>query len=311
MVKEEFYFDSRDGESKIHAVRYRPEDPGKIRCVLQVVHGMAEYAERYEEFAAFLVERGFVVTGDDHLGHGKSVGDKGKQGYFCEQDPATVLVRDEHRLKKMTEEAFPHVPYVIMGHSMGSFITRNYICRYGSGIAAAIIMGTGMQPKAVLGMAKILVRLQKLFCGSKHVSRLIDKMAFGGYNKEIPNPRTAFDWLSRDEERVDLYLADPDCGFPFTVNGFGALFTLVSRLYSPENLKAIPKKLPVLMISGDADPVGDYGKGVRKAYDSLKTAGLEDISLKLYQGGRHELLNESNRTQDMEDVYAWVESRVL
>nr|WP_300836779.1 alpha/beta hydrolase [uncultured Acetatifactor sp.] len=311
MVKEEFYFDSRDGESKIHAVRYRPEDPGKIRCVLQVVHGMAEYAERYEEFAAFLVERGFVVTGDDHLGHGKSVGDKGKQGYFCEQDPATVLVRDEHRLKKMTEEAFPHVPYVIMGHSMGSFITRNYICRYGSGIAAAIIMGTGMQPKAVLGMAKILVRLQKLFCGSKHVSRLIDKMAFGGYNKEIPNPRTAFDWLSRDEERVDRYLADPDCGFPFTVNGFGALFTLVSRLYSPENLKAIPKKLPVLMISGDADPVGDYGKGVRKAYDSLKTAGLEDISLKLYQGGRHELLNESNRTQVMEDVYAWVESRVL
>lgn len=311
MVKEEFYFDSRDGESKIHAVRYRPEDPGKIRCVLQVVHGMAEYAERYEEFAAFLVERGFVVTGDDHLGHGKSVGDKGKQGYFCEQDPATVLVRDEHRLKKMTEEAFSHVPYVIMGHSMGSFITRNYICRYGSGIAAAIIMGTGMQPKAVLGMAKILVRLQKLFCGSKHVSRLIDKMAFGGYNKEIPNPRTAFDWLSRDEERVDRYLADPDCGFPFTVNGFGALFTLVSRLYSPENLKAIPKKLPVLMISGDADPVGDYGKGVRKAYDSLKTAGLEDISLKLYQGGRHELLNESNRTQVMEDVYAWVESRVL
>ena len=311
MVKEEFYFDSRDGESKIHAVRYRPEDPGKIRCVLQVVHGMAEYAERYEEFAAFLVERGFVVTGDDHLGHGKSVGDKGKQGYFCEQDPATVLVRDEHRLKKMTEEAFPHVPYVIMGHSMGSFIARNYICRYGSGIAAAIIMGTGMQPKAVLGMAKILVRLQKLFCGSKHVSRLIDKMAFGGYNKEIPNPRTAFDWLSRDEERVDRYLADPDCGFPFTVNGFGALFTLVSRLYSPENLKAIPKKLPVLMISGDADPVGDYGKGVRKAYDSLKTAGLEDISLKLYQGGRHELLNESNRTQVMEDVYAWVESRVL
>ena len=311
MVKEEFYFDSRDGESKIHAVRYRPEDPGKIRCVLQVVHGMAEYAERYEEFAAFLVERGFVVTGDDHLGHGKSVGDKGKQGYFCEQDPATVLVRDEHRLKKMTEEAFPHVPYVIMGHSMGSFITRNYICRYGSGIAAAIIMGTGMQPKAVLGMAKILVRLQKLFCGSKHVSRLIDKMAFGGYNKEIPNPRTAFDWLSRDEERVDRYLADPDCGFPFTVNVFGALFTLVSRLYSPENLKAVPKKLPVLMISGDADPVGDYGKGVRKAYDSLKTAGLEDISLKLYQGGRHELLNESNRTQVMEDVYAWVESRVL
>ncbi|MCI9338351.1 MAG: alpha/beta hydrolase [Lachnospiraceae bacterium] len=311
MVIEEFYFDSRDGESRIHAVRYRPEDTGKIRCVLQVVHGMAEHIERYEEFAAFLVERGFVVTGDDHLGHGKSVGDRGKQGYFCEQDPATVLVRDEHRLKKMTEELYPHVPYVIMGHSMGSFIVRNYICRYGSGVAAAVIMGTGMQPKAVLGTAKMLVGLQKLFCGSRHVSRLIDKAAFGGYNKAIPHPRTAFDWLSRDEERVDCYLADPDCGFPFTVNGFGALFTLVSRLHSAENLKAVPKKLPVLMISGDADPVGDYGSGVRRAYDSLKTAGLEDISLKLYEGGRHELLNETNRAQVMEDVYAWVESRVL
>ena len=125
MVKEEFYFDSRDGKSRIHAVRYRPEDTGQVRCVLQVVHGMAEYAERYEEFAAFLVERGFVVTGDDHLGHGKSVGQGGKQGYFCEQDPATVLVRDVHRLKELTEELYPGVPYVRMGHSMGSFITGN------------------------------------------------------------------------------------------------------------------------------------------------------------------------------------------
>ncbi len=311
MVKEEFYFDSRDGESKIHAVRYRPEDAGNIRCVLQVVHGMAEYVERYEEFAAFLVERGFVVTGDDHLGHGKSVGEKGRQGYFCEQDPATVLVRDEHRLKKMTEELYPHVPYVIMGHSMGSFIVRNYICRYGTGISAAVVMGTGMQPKAVLRMAKMLVGIQKLFCGSRHVSRLIDKVAFGGYNKAIANPGTPFDWLSREQERVERYMADPDCGFVFTVNGFGALFTLVGRLHNPENLKAIPKKLPVFLLSGDADPVGDYGKGVRKAYDSLKAAGLEDITLKLYEGGRHELLNEINRTQVMEDVHAWVESRVL
>lgn len=311
MVKEEFYFDSRDGKSKIHAVRYRPKDTGKIRCVLQVVHGMAEYAQRYEEFAQFLVERGFVVTGDDHLGHGKSVGENGKQGYFCEQDPATVLVRDVHRLKKMTEECYPHVPYVIMGHSMGSFIVRNYLCRYGTGITAAIIMGTGMQPMAVLRMAMILVNMQKLFCGSRHVSRLIDKVAFGSYNKAIENPRTTWDWLSRDGERVDRYISDPMCGFTFTVNGFGALFTLICRLHSEENLKAIPRNLPVFMVSGDCDPVGDCGKGVQRAYDSLKAVGLEDISLKLYEGGRHELLNETNRSQIMEDIYNWVESRVL
>ena len=311
MVKEEFYFDSRDGKSRIHAVRYRPEDAGQIRCILQVVHGMAEYVERYEEFAAYLVERGFVVTGDDHLGHGKSVGQGGKQGYFCERDPATVLVRDVHRLKKLTEELYPGVPYVLMGHSMGSFITRNYLCRYGTGISGAVIMGTGMQPKAVLDMARLVAGIQKLFCGSGHVSRLLDRLAFGGYGRGITDRRTAFDWLSRDRERVDRYIADPMCGFTFTVNGFGALFELVLRLYSPENLAAVPGELPVFMVSGDADPVGDYGKGVRRAYDSLVAAGLTDIRLKLYPGGRHELLNETNRSQVMQDICRWVEENVL
>lgn len=311
MVKEEFYFDSRDGKSRIHAVRYRPEDAGQIRCILQVVHGMAEYVERYEEFAAYLVERGFVVTGDDHLGHGKSVGEGGKQGYFCERDPATVLVRDVHRLKKLTEELYPGVPYVLMGHSMGSFIARNYLCRYGTGISGAVIMGTGMQPKAVLDMARLVAGIQKFFCGPMHVSRLLDRLAFGGYGKGITDRRTAFDWLSRDRERVDRYIADPMCGFTFTVNGFGALFALVSRLYSPENLDAVPRELPVFMVSGDADPVGDYGKGVRRAYDSLVAAGLTDIRLKLYPGGRHELLNETNRSQVMQDICRWVEENVL
>ena len=311
MVKEEFYFDSRDGKSRIHAVRYRPEDAGQIRCILQVVHGMAEYVERYEEFAAYLVERGFVVTGDDHLGHGKSVGEVGKQGYFCERDPATVLVRDVHRLKKLTEELYPGVPYVLMGHSMGSFIARNYLCRYGTGISGAVIMGTGMQPKAVLDMARLVAGIQKFFCGPMHVSRLLDRLAFGGYGKGITDRRTAFDWLSRDRERVDRYIADPMCGFTFTVNGFGALFELVLRLYSPENLAAVPRELPVFMVSGDADPVGDYGKGVRRAYDSLVAAGLTDIRLKLYPGGRHELLNETNRSQVMQDICRWVEENVL
>lgn len=229
MVKEEFYFDSRDGKSRIHAVRYRPEDAGQIRCILQVVHGMAEYVERYEEFAAYLVERGFVVTGDDHLGHGKSVGEGGKQGYFCERDPATVLVRDVHRLKKLTEELYPGVPYVLMGHSMGSFIARNYLCRYGTGISGAVIMGTGMQPKAVLDMARLVAGIQKFFCGPMHVSRLLDRLAFGGYGKGITDRRTAFDWLSRDRERVDRYIADPMCGFTFTVNGFADFITVTDE----------------------------------------------------------------------------------
>lgn len=311
MVKEELYFDSRDGKTKLHAVRYSPDDPKQVHCVLQIVHGMAEYVERYQEFAEFLTARGFVVTGDDHLGHGKSVEEGGKYGYFCEQDPATVVVRDVHRLKKMTEALYPDVPYVIMGHSMGSFITRNYMYRYGTGIEGAVIMGTGMQPIGTLRMAKAAAGIQKLFCGSGHVSRFIDKLAFGAYNKKIPDPQTGFDWLSRDHARVERYIADPLCGFTFTVNGFLTLFELVFRLYSKENLSRIPKGLPVFMVSGDADPVGDYGRGVKKAYDSLVAAGLENIKLKMYEGGRHELLNETNRDEIMQDIYDWIEGAIL
>ena len=311
MRKEEFFYDSRDGKSRIHAVRYSPEEPEKVRCVLQIVHGMAEYAERYEEFARFLTEKGFAVTGEDHLGHGGTVPEGGKYGYFCEQDPATVVVRDVHRLKKMTQEVWPHVPYVIMGHSMGSFITRNYLFRYGTGISAAVIMGTGMQPRSAVRAAKALTAVQKLFCGGAHTGRMIDKLAFGAYNKRIQDPQTSADWLSRDRDRVAQYAADPLCGFVFTLNGFETLFELISRLYSAENLSHIPKELPLLMVSGTADPVGDYGKGVERAYESLKAAGLKDICLKMYEGGRHELLNETNRSQVMQDICGWIEDKVL
>lgn len=311
MKKEEFYFDSVEGKNKLHGVRYSPEEGQKVRCVLQIVHGMAEYVERYEEFAAFLTEKGFVVTGEDHLGHGKSVGKKGKQGYFCEEDPAAALVENVHELRKLTRKLYKNVPYVVMGHSMGSFITRNYMFRHGKGLAGVIIMGTGMEPLVTVELAKAAAAVQKLLCGDRHTSRLIDRLAFGAYNKKIEHPRTDFDWLSRDGSRVDQYIADPRCGFVFTVNGFGALFELISGLYRKENLAHIPKELPVYMVSGTADPVGGYGAGVLKAYHSLKGAGVKSVDLKLYEGGRHELLNETNRDEVMLDIYGWLEAAVL
>lgn len=310
MRKEDFYFDSRDGKNKIHAVRYLPEQ-GEVACVVQLVHGMAEYIERYEEFAAFLTERGFVVTGEDHLGHGKSVSEGGLYGYFCEQDPATVVVRDVHRLKKMTQELYPSVPYVILGHSMGSFILRNYLCRYGSGISGAVIMGTGMQSVGLVKLSKMVAAIQKAFCGGRHVSKLIDKAAFGSYNKQIENPRTSVDWLSRNEGNVERYVADPLCGFTFTVNGFQTLFELISRIQKEENLAKIPKGLPLFIVSGSDDPVGEYGEGVHRAYESLKKAGVKDIDIKMYDNDRHELLNETDRTQVFQDIYDWIMGTVI
>lgn len=310
MKKEEFYFDSRDGQSRIHAVRYVPET-AKIVGVVQIVHGMSEYVERYEEFARFLTERGFVVTGDDHLGHGKTVPRDGIYGYFCEQDPATVVVRDVHRLKKLTQNLYPDVPYIIIGHSMGSFILRNYLCRYGTGIAGAVIVGTGMQLPALVKLSKVVTAVQKRLCGSKHVSRLIDKAAFGSYNKRFAPARTAVDWLCSDDEQVDKYIADSMCGFTFTVNGFETLFELVDRIQQRENLEKVPKNLPVFMVAGEDDPVGDYGKGVKRAYASLQEAGLQNIQLKLYPKGRHEILNEVNRDVVMQDIYDWIRGTII
>jgi alpha-beta hydrolase superfamily lysophospholipase len=309
MTKENFYFDSRNGTDKIHAVRYVPDD-GQVKCIVQIVHGMAEYVERYEEFAEYMTKQGFLVTGNDHLGHGKSVAEDGCYGYFCEQDPATVVVRDVHRLKKITQQLYPGVPYVVLGHSMGSFVLRNYLCRYGTGIDGAVIMGTGMQPAALLKVSKVVTAIQKCFKGSKHVSRFIDRCAFGGYNQKIENPRTAFDWLTKDEKIVNRYVADPLCGFTFTVNGFTTLFELIERLYDKESLEKIPKTLPIYIVSGDMDPVGDYGAGVHRVYESFRKIGIKDVSMKLYENDRHEILNETDRETVMEDIALWIEKRL-
>lgn len=306
MRKEEFYFDSRDGKSKIHGVRYYPEQE-KPRCVVQIIHGMAEYAERYEPFARFLTDRGCIVIGEDHLGHGKSVQKGGTFGYFCEQDPATVVVRDVHRLKKMTQQIYPELPFLILGHSMGSFILRNYLLRYGTGISGAIIMGTGMQSPALIACSKALAAIQKRCFGPKHVSGFLDKAAFGSYNRRFAEDKSPSAWLSRDTVQTAGYDNDPLCGFKFTVNGFQTLFELISRVQKKENLEKMPKDLPLLVVSGEEDPVGDYGEGVKRAYQSLLDAGMKNVSLRLFPGSRHELLNEINAEEVMQELWQWME----
>lgn len=308
--RETFTYDSRDGITKVHAVKWMPKE-GTPRAVLQIVHGMTEHMGRYDAFAAFLNQKGFLVTGNDHLGHGKSRREEKPFGYFCKRDAATVLVRDVHRLKKIVQEENPGVPYFILGHSMGSFLLRNYLLRYGKGIDGAIIMGTGNPDKAQIAMAGKLVKLLTFLRGPEYVSDRIQKLVFGKYNSRIEGCRTESDWLSRDSAVVDDYLSDTLCRFSFTLNGYAGLFELIKRASESEGLEAVPKKLPVLFMAGEADPVGAYGKGVEEVYNTFVERGFGNVDKKLYPGCRHEILNEWKKEQIWEDVTAWLNQVLL
>ena len=200
---------------------------------------------------------------------------------------------------------------MIVGRSMGSFILRNYLTMYGTGITGAVIMGTGYRTKGAMRAVKLVVQLQKLFLGPKHVSRFSDKISFSGYNKRIPNAKTDFDWLCKDAESVQRYIDDPLCGNIFTLNGFETLTELIMRANDPELLRKIPADLPLMVISGDADPLGGYGEGIPKVCEALRSAGVKDVEMHLCETGRHELLNEPERAQIMEEIFCWIQKHCI
>ena len=303
--KEELTYKSRDRQTMLHAIRWIPE--GEPVAILQIIHGMQEYIDRYDEFANFLAEKGILVIGNDHLGHGGSVGERGTLGYFCKNDPATVLVRDAHRLKKMTQEDYPGVPCFILGHSFGSFVAREYITRYGTGIKGAIIQGTAYMPSGTVKSLGGLVNFLQVVMGEKYRSTMVNNMAFKGYLKKIPNPRTQQDWLSHNEASVDKYIADPACNFVFTLNGFKTMAELLNRIQDTDKMEDIPKDLPILITAGKEDPVGNYGEGPEKLYNIYKNdLQLKNVDIKLYDGMRHELQQEIGREQVFADQYEWI-----
>ncbi len=308
--KQEFYFGSRDGEHKLHAIKWIPETEKPI-CILQIVHGMSEYIDRYDAFARFMAGKGILVVGDDHLGHGLSVKEGEIRGYFCKEDAATVLVRDEHRLKKMMQEQYPGIPYIILGHSMGSFILRNYLMRYGSGIDGAVIMGTGMQPKRMVIFAWTFATLISIFAGPRHICRRLDEILFRAYNKGLKaGPHDSGSWVSVEPANVKRLREDPLCQFVFTANGFQTLMKLIWNLYDTEKLQQMPKNLPILFASGKEDPVGNYGRDVEKVFHAFEALGMEQLQLKLYPGDRHEILNEADREDVYGDIYRFILQKV-
>ena len=305
VTREQFIFPSYQDHQPVAAYVYLPSQR-PYRGVVQISHGMCEYILRYEPFCQFLAQAGFVVCGADHLGHGQTAPEKSALGLLGEKSGHLFLTENLNLLCDLMRSRFADLPYFLLGHSMGSFVARDFLAKYGYKLQGALISGTsGGNSLAGLGIAvaKALIFLT----GGKRPSRLLTAMAFGSYNKRFEK-RTRYDWLSRDEAVVDAYVADAYCNFMFTARGYLDLFTVLRRVSQPEWAGCVPKELPVLLFAGEEDPVGDYGQGVKAVYDRLQRAGLQRVELKLYPGGRHEMLNEINRQEVYADVRAFLES---
>ena len=291
----------------LHAFRCIPE--GEVRAIVQLSHGMVEFIDRYKPLAEDLAGRGILVTGHDHLGHGGSIRTKDDYGYFAQPDGNRAVLDDLHAMTTLTKQLYPGVPYFLLGHSMGSFYARQYLCEYGAELDGAILMGTGYQPKALVTLARTVCRVLAVFFGWQHRSKLVRDLSFLGYNKGLEG-RTPHDWLNRDQAEVDKYRADERCMFTFTLNAYYSMFTGILRLYDPDFLNRMPKDLPLLFLAGDADPVGEQSKGVQRAIDSLKAVGVQNITQKFYPGARHELLMELNRQEVFADIGNWLDQQL-
>ncbi len=308
LIKKEYSFPSVTGLADIY-VRCRMPKDGEIKAVFQMVHGMAEHGERYEEFAEKMCEAGYAFVINDHIGHGKSVKSKDDYGYFGNDINAegNGFVDDAHTLTLMLKKEF-NKPVILMGHSMGSFVVRKYVSKYADDIAGVIVCGTsGSNPGAKAGifLADTVIKLK----GEKYRSKLIDKIAFGSYNKKFEG-RTAFDWLSKNQPNIDRYIGDDGCGFLFTASGFKNMFQLLDSVSGAEWYKAVPKDLNILLIAGAEDPVGNYSKGVIEVYNKLKDSNHKNADYKIYANDRHEILNELDRETVFADIIEWCDKLI-
>lgn len=298
---EKFSFKSTDGSSNISCCLWKPE--GDPIAVLQIIHGMSEYIGRYRDFAEWLCSQGILVAGDDHLGHGDSADPK-DYGYFGPKDGWKHLVADEEKLRSLMHEQYPDTPYIMLGHSMGSFILRGWLSMYKESaetIDGAIIMGTAGKNKAI-GPGMVLTSIIAGFKGDRKRSRLVNTLAFGSYVKAFEAEKDINAWLCTDPEVYKAYGADPKAGFSFTLGGYMDLFALLSFVTKDSWYGSVPKKLTYLIVAGWDDPVGNFGVGPSETCDLMQEAGCSDVTMILYEGMRHEILNEKDKETVWEDV---------
>ncbi|MBI0580255.1 lysophospholipase [Neobacillus cucumis] len=298
-----FTFETNDG-ARIHVNKWMGEV--KPRAIVQIAHGMAEHIERYQSFAEELVSQNIVVYGNDHRGHGKTASLNNCSGYFADEQGFEKVVEDLFTLTTIIEKDYPDVPIFLFGHSMGSFLSRRYIQLHGDRIVGVILSGTGGDPGIMGKIGRMIASRQMRKIGKRTPSSLLNNLTFGNYNKSFQPNRTEFDWLSRDEREVDLYIEDPNCGGIFSSGFFYDLLGGLETINKIANIELIPKKLPIYLVSGSMDPVGGNTKGVLKTYQAFKNAGIIDVTYKFYEDARHEILNEINKDEVVADIIGWI-----
>ena len=310
MKKEDFSFLSSDKKTQIHAIKVYPKDK-KITRILQIIHGMTEYIEKYLDFMEYLSSYGFLAVGHDQLGHGASYTKSEDQGYFGEPDPNLNLIEDIHKLKKITEEKYPNLPYFILGHSMGSFLLRQYITIYTDNLAGVLLLGTGFVSPCATSLALKLISVWACFKGWKHKSNFIRGIISGSEIKKWDTTGKDLNrsWLTRDPEMAKKLIFDKKSHFVFTLNGYYGLLQCINYVCNNSNIVKVKSNLPILFLSGKCDLVGNYGKGVIKSAEIMRNMGSIDVTLKLIDNDRHELLNEIDRKDIYIYILNWIEQK--
>ena len=306
MSFQEKQFKATDGKP-ITYYQWNSSKKNDVKAIVQIAHGMAEHAQRYDRFAQFLVQNGFTVFANDHRGHGNTAGSQDQIGYKEEGDFWSKAVADMRSLHEIAKGEFPDLAYFFFGHSMGSYLTRDYISKFGNELKGAIISATGGDPGLLGKIGVLIAKTESLFKGRKKLSPMLDNLSFGKFNAAFKPTRTDHDWLSKDESEVDKYVADPKCGGVFSIGFFIDLLKGVNYVNSKIAFQNTPKELPLYLFAGALDPVGNNGKGVQEVFNKFKNTGIKDVQIKLYENGRHEMLNETNRDEVYNDILAWLE----
>ncbi len=306
MLTQPIEIKSSRNDHKIWGILWLP-GTAEVKGVIQICHGMCEYIERYSDFAVYMCSQGYAVCGNDHIGH-KNTANISSQplGYFGGKNSWGNIIDDVELFRQHIQNSIPNKPWIMLGHSMGSFIARLYASKYGNNIDALIISGTGSKnPSIPLG--KALAKTVSFFKGDRYISKIVDKMVSSSLNGKIKNPRTTADWICTDEKVVDKYLKDEYCTFTFSVSAYYDLFCLNDNCNKEATFALTPDNLPIYIFSGDKDPVGNMGKGPVKVGNLYKQNGKKNVTVKMYPNGRHEMLNETNKQQVYEDVKDWIE----